>query len=77
MHELGIVMEVIDIVSARCGGARVARVVLEIGAESAVSPEAVEFAFSLASAETPLEGARLEIARPAGDALRVKAMELA
>ncbi|HVY61939.1 MAG TPA: hydrogenase/urease maturation nickel metallochaperone HypA, partial [Planctomycetota bacterium] len=67
----------IEVVSERCEGARVARVVLEIGLDACVLPGAIEFAFSLASEATPVEGARLEIVRSPGDALRIHAMELA
>ena len=70
-------MEVIDLVSARSGGARIARVVLEVGDEAAVLPAALEFAFSLATEETPAKGARLEIVRAPGCELRLRAMELA
>ena len=61
MHELAIVEQVIEIVSANCGGAKVKRVALQIGKLSAVLPDAVRFAFELASEGTLLEGAVLEI----------------
>lgn len=61
MHELGIAEEVVALVAARTGGARVARVVLEIGRLCAVVPEAMHFCFDLATEGTVAEGARLEI----------------
>lgn len=66
MHELGIAEEVIALAAESSGGARVARVVLEIGALAAVLPDAVRFCFDLASEGTPLEGAALEIVVVAG-----------
>jgi Zn finger protein HypA/HybF involved in hydrogenase expression len=41
MHEMGIVMEIVDVVSAASHGDRVARIRLEIGALSMVAPEAM------------------------------------
>ena len=61
MHELAIVESVIGLCAERCGGARVARVVLEIGKLSCVMPDAVRFCFDLATEGTALEGAALEI----------------
>jgi hydrogenase nickel incorporation protein HypA/HybF len=61
MHELGITQEIIALVSERTRGARVRRVVLEIGKLAAVLPDAVQFCFDLCSEGTPVEGATLEI----------------
>src|SRR5437763_1905484 len=68
MHELGITQEIIALVCERTGGARVRRVVLEIGKLSAVLPDAVQFCFDLCSAGTPIEGAQLEIVETPGRA---------
>jgi len=68
MHELGITQEVIAIVSERAAGARVTRVLLEIGKLSAVLPDAVRFCFELCSEGTVLEGAQLEILETPGRA---------
>ena len=61
MHELAIAEEVVALVTARTDGARVARVVLEIGRLCAVLPDAMRSCFDLATEGTSLEGARLEI----------------
>lgn len=61
MHELGIAEEVVALVTARTGGARVTRIVLEIGRLCAVMPDAMRFCFDLATEGTLAEGARLEI----------------
>src|SRR5438105_1878737 len=68
MHELGITEEILAIVSEQCGGAKVRRVVLEIGKLTAVLPDAVRFCFELCSAGTPAEGAELEIIETPGRA---------
>jgi hydrogenase nickel incorporation protein HypA/HybF len=76
MHELGLAMEVVDIVTRRAAGKVVRRVVVEVGALAAVLPAALAFSFQLASEGTSAEGAALEIVELAGDELRVKEMEI-
>jgi hydrogenase nickel incorporation protein HypA/HybF len=66
MHELGVTQEVIDAVLARVNGARVTRIVLEVGRISALLPDAIRFCFDLCAEGTPLEGAALEIVEPPG-----------
>jgi hydrogenase nickel incorporation protein HypA/HybF len=66
MHELGLVQEVIDVCAARAEGARVRRVVLEVGKLAAVLPAAMRFCFELVAAESALAGAELEIVEVAG-----------
>jgi hydrogenase nickel incorporation protein HypA/HybF len=68
MHELGIAQEVVEIAAAHSKGARVTRVVLEIGKLAAVLPDAVRFCFDLCSQGTPVEGAQLEILETPGRA---------
>ena len=68
MHELGIVQEIIALVTERAGGAKVTRVVLEIGKLTAVLPDAVRFCFDLCSEGTAAEGAELEIIETPGRA---------
>jgi hydrogenase nickel incorporation protein HypA/HybF len=68
MHELGITQEIVALVTERSGGARVRRIVLEIGKLSAVLPDAVRFCFELCSEGTAAEGACLEIREPPGRA---------
>jgi hydrogenase nickel incorporation protein HypA/HybF len=77
MHELGITQEIIAIVSEHSKGARVCRIVLEIGKLSALLPDAVRFCFELCSEGTAAEGAQLEILEPPGRArCRVCAAEV-
>jgi hydrogenase nickel incorporation protein HypA/HybF len=66
MHELGIAEEIVAIVTDRSGGARVTRVVVEIGTLCAVLPDAMRFCFDLATEGTALDGARLEIVETPG-----------
>ena len=66
MHELGIAQEIAEIVSERAGGAKVTRVVLEIGKLAAVLPDAVRFCFELCVEGTSLEGASLVIIETPG-----------
>ncbi|HDI59733.1 MAG TPA: hydrogenase maturation nickel metallochaperone HypA [Desulfobacteraceae bacterium] len=65
MHEMGLALEIIDIATASIPadlvGARVARVNLTVGKLSAVVPGSLRFCFQVASRETPLEGAELNI----------------
>jgi hydrogenase nickel incorporation protein HypA/HybF len=68
MHELGIVCELVELATARAGGARVTRVVFEIGRLSGVLPDAVAFSFDLVAEGTPVQGAVLEIVEIPGRA---------
>ncbi len=61
MHELGITQEIIALVSEHARGAKVTRVVVQIGKLTAILPDAVRFCFDLCSEGTPVEGAGLEI----------------
>lgn len=75
MHELGITAEIVEIVTQRCGGRKVAKIVLEIGKLTAVMPDAVRFCFDMCTEGTVAEGASLEIIEPPGRA-RCKACGL-
>lgn len=77
MHELGILQQVVEIVGERSGGARVKRVVLEVGTFTCVLPDALRFCFDLATEGTVMEGAELTIVESPGDELLIKQMELA
>jgi len=68
MHELGIAQEIVALVSEHAHGARVTRVVLEIGKLAAVLPDAVRFCFDLCGEGTVVEGASLDIIETPGRA---------
>lgn len=61
LHELAISEAIVSEVCKHVGTSKVNRVVLEIGALSAVVPDAIRFCFDLAAQGTALEGAELEI----------------
>ena len=68
MHELSIAQSVVDAVLERTGGRHVTTVRLRVGRLSGVVPDALTFCFELATADTALDGARLEIEAPGGRA---------
>jgi hydrogenase nickel incorporation protein HypA/HybF len=61
MHELSIAQSVVQIVMRHAGGRRVHRVELRVGHLRQVVPSALEFAFQVVTADTPVEGAELVI----------------
>jgi hydrogenase nickel incorporation protein HypA/HybF len=66
VHELALTQSVVDLVAERTRGRRVLSVRVEVGLMSGVVPDAMLFAFDLATAGTPLEGAILDIEERAG-----------
>ena len=62
MHEVALAMEMLDLAVMRAESRRVTRVIVEIGAMSCVSADALRFAFEVAAKDTVAEGAELEIA---------------
>ena len=66
MHEAGLAMDIVDVVTQRAAGARVRRVVLEVGKLAAVLPDALAFCFECATQGTPLEGAALDLVERPG-----------
>ena len=81
MHELGITRRLLDVVLARAaeaGATRVSVVHLEIGEDSDVAPESLDFYWPDVARATAAEGARLMFTPPAGDdplACRVVAID--
>jgi hydrogenase nickel incorporation protein HypA/HybF len=61
MHELAIAMGIVDSACESARGARVRRVVVAVGALTAVFPDALLFCFDAAAQGTDVEGAELEI----------------
>jgi hydrogenase nickel incorporation protein HypA/HybF len=61
VHELGLALRVVEIASSRAEGARITRIVLEVGALAAVMPDALRSAFELASQGSSAQGATLQI----------------
>jgi len=61
MHELSIALRVVEHVSESVGPARVLRLVLEVGALTAVVPDAIRFCFESCARDTRCENATLDI----------------
>ena len=61
MHELSIAEAVVEIGVRHCGGRPVEVLELKVGHLRQVVPSALEFAFQLVAAGTPLEGAELRM----------------
>ncbi len=65
MHEMGIVMQIIEIATSsipkELTGTPIERINLRIGKLSAVVPHSLNFCFEIASKDTPLDGAKLNI----------------
>ncbi len=61
MHELGITQSIVDACNEEAGGARVARVTVEVGCLSGVLPEAMRFCYALCAEGTALAGSELDI----------------
>src|SRR4051812_10368500 len=66
MHELGITQEIVEIVCERAAGAKITRLVIEIGKLSAVLPDAVRSCFEICREGTAAAEATLEIIETAG-----------
>lgn len=66
MHELGIARNVVSIACEHAKGQQVQKVRLEIGALSAIMPDAIRFCFDVCAKGTVVEGASLEIDEIAG-----------
>jgi hydrogenase nickel incorporation protein HypA/HybF len=80
MHELSIAVSLVDTICdelPRLGdGVRVCAVRLRIGSLSGVAPAALTFAFDVATADSPIAGARLDIEDTAGRELELTALEV-
>jgi hydrogenase nickel incorporation protein HypA/HybF len=64
VHEIGIANAILETVEAECNrnaGARPCRVGIKIGEMSAVNPDALRFAFEMATRDTNLANLKLEI----------------
>lgn len=61
MHEMAIVESIIEAATQHAEGRPIKRLVLEIGKLSTVLPDAVRFCFDIATEDTVVEGATLDI----------------
>jgi hydrogenase nickel incorporation protein HypA/HybF len=76
MHELAIAQSIVSMIDEVAQGRIVRHIIVEVGRESCVSPDALSFCFDLVAEGTAAENAVLDIARLPGDALNVKSLEL-
>ena len=79
MHEMSIALNVCRIVAERVGQEKLPRVVkvgLEVGPDSGIDAENLEFWLEVILSEPPFAGARPVIERSAGDVLRVSYLEI-
>ena len=79
MHEMTIALNVCRIAAERVGPENLSRVVevgLEVGSNSGVEVDNLEFWLEVMLSEPPFVGARLVIARSDGDDLRVSYLEI-
>ncbi len=68
MHEMGIAMQIVDVVVEKANGAKVRSVRIEVGKLAAVLPDALQFSFELACEGTAIQGATLVIDEVPGQA---------
>jgi Zn finger protein HypA/HybF involved in hydrogenase expression len=76
MHELAIAESIVEMIGETAAGRLVVKVIVEIGTESCVSCEALEFSIGLVAEGTLAENAVFDIRPVAGDALNLKSMEV-
>jgi hydrogenase nickel incorporation protein HypA/HybF len=62
MHELSIAQAILDVATRHAKGRRVVKVEVRVGHLRQVVPDSLDFAFSLLTKGTALDGAELEIA---------------
>jgi len=79
MHELSIALSLIDAICdelPNLGNVYVRSVHVRVGALSGVAPDALTFAFDIASGDSAIAGARLEVEATAGRELELTALEV-
>ncbi|HTZ88511.1 MAG TPA: hydrogenase maturation nickel metallochaperone HypA [Solirubrobacteraceae bacterium] len=76
IRELSIAQAIVDVATRYARGRTVAAIELRMGAEREVTSEGLDFAFSLLTEGTSLDGAKLEIEQVAGGELAVHALRI-
>lgn len=76
IRELSIAQAIVDVATRHARGRTVAAVELHVGREREVAPQGIDFAFSLLTEGTSLDGVELEIEQVAGAELAVRALRL-
>jgi len=78
MHEMSVATEVCRMVQERLGddAAMLVEVGLDVGDDSGLEPENLQFCLESLLAEPPFHGARPVLTRQAGDVLRLSYLEV-
>jgi hydrogenase/urease nickel incorporation metallochaperone HypA len=76
VRELSVAQAIVDLVNHHSAGRTVVGVELRIGRSREVIPQTLDFAFSLLTEGTALDGAELRIAQVAGGEISVDALRL-
>jgi hypothetical protein len=76
MRELSVAQAIVDVVNRHSQGRTVIGVEIRVGRSREVIPATLEFAFSLLTEGTALDGAELQIAQVVGTELSVDALRL-
>jgi len=76
MRELSIAQAIVDVVNRHSQGRTVVSVEIRVGHLRELVPETLDFAFSLLTEGTVLDGAELQIAQVAGGDISVDALRL-
>jgi hypothetical protein len=76
MRELSVAQAIVDVVTRHSQGRTVVGVEIRVGRSREVVPETLDFAFSLLTEGTALDGAELRIAQVAGGDISVDALRL-
>jgi hydrogenase nickel incorporation protein HypA/HybF len=67
MHELSIAQAIVDVAARHADGRRVVKVEVRVGHLRQVVPDSLDFAFSLLTSGTALDGCQLEILHVAAE----------
>lgn len=76
IRELSLAQAIVDVATRHAQGRTVTAIELRVGRERLVAPAGLDFAFSLLTEGTSLDGAELEIEHVSGGELAVDALRL-
>ncbi|MHB8235748.1 MAG: hydrogenase maturation nickel metallochaperone HypA [Solirubrobacteraceae bacterium] len=76
LQELSIAQSLADVAASHAEGRAVRTVEVSVGRLREIDAELLRLAFQLVTGGTALDGAQLQIRRPAGDELLIDALEL-
>jgi Zn finger protein HypA/HybF involved in hydrogenase expression len=79
MHEMSIALEVCRMTEERVGSTQLAQVTalgLEVGTDSGIEPDNLEFCLGVLLTHPPFHGARVTMTRTGGDVLRLDYIEI-